>query len=115
MAISANFKDFLRSLINQPSLIRARELEQVLVAAGYKKKVFGRLNQKSSIEAVSESDRGVTERIANSFDASLTAARQLAGVDSDPSLRPRVDRRKPARYFLLFHRLTAAAQSAARR
>jgi hypothetical protein len=44
-------------------------------------KVFGRLNQKSSIDAAAESDRGITERIANAFDASVTAARLLSGVE----------------------------------
>lgn len=53
-------------------------------------KVFGRLNQKSSIDAAAESDRGITERIANAFDASVTAAGRLSGMDSsDPSLTPR--------------------------
>jgi hypothetical protein len=48
------------------------------------------MNQKSLIDAAAESDRGVTERIANAFDASLTAARRLAGIShSDPTLRPR--------------------------
>jgi len=52
--------------------------------------VFGRINQKSSIEAASESDRGVTERLANAFDTSLTAARLASGITrSDPSLTPR--------------------------
>jgi hypothetical protein len=45
---------------------------------------------KASIEAASESDRGVTERLANAFDASLTAARLAAGIArSDRTLTPR--------------------------
>lgn len=80
----------LRRTITNPYLKNARELEERLIAEGLQKKVFGRLNQKSSIDAASESDRGITERISNAFDASLTAARKLAGyLQSDRTLTPR--------------------------
>jgi hypothetical protein len=79
----------LKALINKPHLESARALEAVLSCA-FPKRVFGRINQKASIEAASESDRGVTERLANAFDASLTAARLAAGiVRSDRTLTPR--------------------------
>lgn len=79
------------SLIDQPSLRLARQLEQELFRFGYRKMVFGgRINQKASIEAASEGDRGIVERLANAFDASLTAARVLTGTGpSDSSLTPR--------------------------
>ena len=58
-----------------PSLDLARQLEQQLAGLGYRKMVFGgRINQKASIEAASEGDRGAVERLANAFDAALTAA-----------------------------------------
>src|SRR5258707_14283907 len=80
----------LRQTIEQPSLASARALESVLRGEGTPAKVFGRLNQKSSIDAAAESDRGITERIANAFDASVTAARLLSGMaSSDASLTPR--------------------------
>jgi hypothetical protein len=67
----------------------------MLRTANYGRRVFGRVNQKSSIEAASESDRGVTERLANAFDASLTAARVASGIErSDKSLTPRNAARK---------------------
>jgi hypothetical protein len=79
----------LKALINKPHLENARGLEAVLSCA-FPKRVFGRINQKASIEAASESDRGVTERLANAFDASLTAARLAAGIArSDRTLTPR--------------------------
>ena len=97
MEITDAVRSTLSELIVNPSLALARQLEQQLMGLGYHKEVFGRINQKSSIEAASESDRGVTERIANAFDASLTAARRLAGIqESDPSLTPR----KAAQRFL---------------
>jgi hypothetical protein len=80
----------LRKTIGQPCLANSRELEAHLTAKGFQRKIFGRFNQKSSIDAASESDRGVTERLSNAFDASLTAARRLAGyAQSDRSLTPR--------------------------
>jgi uncharacterized membrane protein YccC len=80
----------LRQTIEEPTLGHARALESVLRRAGTSAKVFGRLNQKSSIYAAAESDRGITERIANAFDASVTAARRLSGMHaSDASLTPR--------------------------
>lgn len=80
----------LKAVLAEPSLANARDLEKTLTELGFEKKIFGRLNQKSSIEAASESDRGIAERLANAFDASLTAARILAGIEkSDRTLRPR--------------------------
>lgn len=74
-----------------PSLDLARQLEQQLAGLGYRKMVFGgRINQKASIEAASEGDRGAVERLANAFDAALTAARVVSGTGiSDSSLTPR--------------------------
>lgn len=91
-------KILLKKVILSPYLATARELEQALLTAGFRKEVFGgRINQKSSIEAASESDRGAIERIANTFDATLTAALRLAGISkSDRSLSPR----KAAQRFL---------------
>ncbi len=83
-------KDALTALLHGPSLSAARRLEQALRQSNYQRRVFGRVNQKSSIEAASESDRGVTERLANAFDASLTAARLASDISrSDKSLTPR--------------------------
>jgi hypothetical protein len=70
----------LSELMAAPSLDLARQLEQQLAGLGYRKMVFGRINQKASIEAASEGDRGVVERLANAFDASLTAARVMSGM-----------------------------------
>jgi hypothetical protein len=82
--------DALRKTIDEPTLANARALESVLRGEGTPSRVFGRLNQKSSIYAAGESDRGITERIANAFDASVTAARRLSGMHaSDASLTPR--------------------------
>jgi hypothetical protein len=79
----------LHEVISNPTLENARCLEASLAAA-FGKRVFGRINQKASIEAASESDRGITERLANAFDASLTAARLAAGIErSDRTLTPR--------------------------
>lgn len=86
----ANVLKQLSKLIMSPSLENSRILEQTLIDEGFKSNVFGRLNQRSSVEANSESDRGVAERLANAFDASLTAARISMGVlSSDPTLTPR--------------------------
>ena len=71
----------LSKTIAEPCLSNSRELETHLIAKGFQRRIFGRFNQKSSIDAASESDRGITERISNAFDASLTAARRLAGYD----------------------------------
>jgi hypothetical protein len=80
----------LRKTIAEPCLANSRELESHLIAQGFQRKIFGRFNQKSSIDAASESDRGITERLSNAFDASLTAARRLAGyAQSDRTFTPR--------------------------
>ncbi len=98
MNTSPDIQASLRLLIAQPSLALARQLEEQLANLGYRKMVFGgRINQKASIEAASEGDRGVVERLANAFDASLTAARTMSGMEtSDSSLTPR----KAAQRFL---------------
>lgn len=81
--------DALRAVIGQPNLQNSRALETAL-ARDFGKRVFGRINQKASIEAASESDRGITERLANAFDTSLTAARIAVGIErSDRSFTPR--------------------------
>ena len=67
----------LKKAITNPCLANSRELEDQLISEGYQRRIFGRFNQKSSIDAASESDRGITERLSNAFDASLTAARLL--------------------------------------
>ena len=88
-ALNEGIKAALRAVIVRPSLEHARALEAVL-AATFGKRVFGRINQKASIEAASESDRGVAERLANAFDASLTAGRLAAGIPrSDRTFMPR--------------------------
>ncbi len=82
--------EILRKTIAQPCLANSRELEAHLIAKGFQRKIFGRFNQKSSIDAASESDRGITERLSNAFDASLTAARRLAGyAQSSRDFTPR--------------------------
>ena len=89
MQLNAEIRDALRAAITQPLLENSRALENSLAAA-FGKRVFGRINQKSSIEAASESDRGVTERLANAFDTSLTAGRLAAGIErSDRTFTPR--------------------------
>ena len=75
----------LRKTIANPYLKNSRELEEHLITEGFQRKVFGHLNQKSSIDAASESNRGITERLSNAFDASLTAARKLAGYAQSES------------------------------
>ena len=84
--------DDLRQVIGSPCLATARKLEKSLLQQALGSKlVGGRQNQKSSIEAAGESDRPITERLANAFDASLTAARLLAGIaKSEKGLTPRV-------------------------
>jgi hypothetical protein len=82
-------EDALRSVIGKPYLAVARQLEDILRASDIDRRVFGRVNQKASLEANSESDRGIAERLANSFDASLTAARVAVGLPSTRSLSPR--------------------------
>lgn len=91
MSTPRNIRETLGALIDRPSLALARQLEQELATAGYRKMVFGcRVNQKASIEAASESDQGAVERLANAFDASLTAARKISRTGpSDSSLTPR--------------------------
>jgi hypothetical protein len=90
MGSSSTTINALQRVIATPSLANARDLENILRQSGCSSTLFGRMNQKSSIDAAAESDRGVVERIANAFDASLTAARVLAGIPhSDPSLQPR--------------------------
>ncbi len=97
METPKSIRAILSQLMAAPSLALARQLEQQLAGLGYRKMVFGRINQKASIEAASEGDRGVVERLANAFDASLTAARVMSGMrTSDPSLTPR----KAAQRFL---------------
>lgn len=73
--------ELLKKTLANPCLENSRELENYLITEGYQRKIFGRFNQKSSIDAASESDRGMTERISNAFDASLTTARRLSGYD----------------------------------
>lgn len=80
----------LRQVIESPCLATARNLESELSDAGFGKQLLGRVNQKSSIDAAGQSDRGIAERIANAFDACAEAARITAGVESSPDLRPRV-------------------------
>lgn len=88
--ISTETIEFLRKTIAYPCLVNARELEAHLISEGYQRKIFGRFNQKSSLNAASESDRGITERLSNAFDASLTAARKLAGYnESSREFTPR--------------------------
>jgi len=91
MSSSRLILGLLRQAVTAPSLATARELESALRTADLSSRLFGRLNQKSSIDAAAESDRGIVERIANAFDASLTAARKLAGLErSEATLTPRI-------------------------
>jgi hypothetical protein len=88
--LSSETISLLRKTITKPCLANSRELEAHLMVEGFQRKIFGRFNQKSSIDAASESDRGITERLSNAFDASLTAARRLAGyAQSDRTFTPR--------------------------
>jgi len=91
MSSSRVILGLLRQAVTAPSLAKARDLELALRTAGLCSHHLGRLNQKSSIDAAAESDRGIVERIANAFDASLTAARKLAGLErSEATLTPRI-------------------------
>lgn len=91
METPKSVQTILSQLMAAPSLDLARQLEQQLAGLGYRKEVFGgRINQKASIEAASEGDRGAVERLANAVDAALTAARLVSGTGaSDSSLTPR--------------------------
>jgi len=93
-SITKRVEEELRQAITKPCLDSARALEKALLDARCGKRVLGRVNQKSSIEAVSESDRGIVERLANAFDASLSAALSLAGLTHSKDLTPRVCARK---------------------
>jgi hypothetical protein len=86
----------LRKAIEAPTLASARALEDALRHAGATPIVFGRMNQKSSVEAASDSDRGATERLANAFDASLKACRSVMGDAASKNLTPRA---AAQRYF----------------
>lgn len=82
----------LQSLLNvvtTPNLRTARDLERALLDGGYQRVVFGRTNQRASIEANAESDRGAAERLANAFDALLKAARLALDLKSERHLNPR--------------------------
>lgn len=98
MDTSENIYNTLERLFGYPTLAIARQLEEQLARSAYRRMVFGgRVNQKASIEAASEGDRGAVERLANAFDASLTAARLASGLArSDSTLTPR----KAAQRFL---------------
>jgi hypothetical protein len=88
--LSNAVKEAFRAVIGEPCLKQARALEKTLREENFERQVFGRINQKSSIEAASESDRGIVERLANAFDSSLTAARLASGIErSDKTLTPR--------------------------
>lgn len=89
MSNSSKIQETLNRLLGAPNLSNARQLEKVLREANLGQKLLGRANQKSSVDAASESDRGFIERLANAFDASLTAARVAAKVPSNKSLTPR--------------------------
>ena len=94
MKMSPSIIKRLSRVIENPNLENARELESALRGENCKTKIFSRLNQKASIEAAAESDRGITERISNAFDASLTSARLLSGyLRSDPSSSSRIKER----------------------
>ena len=72
-------------------MVETNRYHVILQAKFNSKLIGGRQNQKSSIEAAGESDRPITERLANAFDASLTAARLLAGIaKSEKDMKPRV-------------------------
>jgi len=88
--LPASVHEALVTLLKSPSLRKARALEDALRSSGAGRRVFGRINQKASLEANSESDRGIAERLANAFDASLTAARLAVGIGkSTKELTPR--------------------------
>ncbi|MBI3376294.1 MAG: hypothetical protein HY017_31625 [Betaproteobacteria bacterium] len=56
MEIPESVQSILSRLMTTPSLVLARQLEQLLADHGYRKMVFGRINQKASIEAASEGE-----------------------------------------------------------
>src|SRR5947209_20260823 len=87
--VSGEMLRLLNALVKAPSLETSRALEVQLQRGGFRPQVFGRYNQRASIEANAESDRGITERLANAFDASLTAARVAMEQKSERSLTPR--------------------------
>lgn len=91
MEIPNSVRTTLAKLMSTPSLDLARQLEQQLAGLGQRREVFGgRINQKASIEAASEGDRGVVERLTNAFDAALTASKVMSGAGtSDSALTPR--------------------------
>lgn len=93
----SNINAALSAVLANPSLGAARALEDALRSAGFQSKVFGRVNQKASLEANSESDRGIAERLANAFDASLTAALRAVGVAK--STRDLTPRKAAQRFF----------------
>ncbi len=60
METPKSIQTILSQLMVAPSLDLARQLEQQLAGLGYLKEIFGgRINQKASIEAASEGDRGL--------------------------------------------------------
>lgn len=81
--------ELLRALLKEPNLKGARELEAELRQLGKPAELLGRINQTSSVQANSESDRGIAERLANAFDATLTAAREARKEETNPDLTPR--------------------------
>jgi hypothetical protein len=81
-SLDTNVVAALKQLVESPCLDHARHLEKLLRDGGYGKRVFSRFNQKSSVEAASQSDRGIAERLSNAFDASLKAARFAVGRES---------------------------------
>jgi len=88
--IAGEILSLLQAVVRTPSLSSSRALEKALNKAGHQRIVFGRHNQQSSVQANSQSDRGMAERLANAFDATLTAARLAAGITkSDRWMTPR--------------------------
>jgi hypothetical protein len=92
-SVSGETLKLLNALVTAPSLDASRALERHLRKSAFHPQVFGRHNQRASIEANAESDRGIAERLANAFDASLTAARVAMGQKSERS------RNAAQRYF----------------
>jgi len=56
-ALNEDVKAALHRVLANPLLENTRALEAALNAV-FQKRIFGRINQKASIEAASESDRG---------------------------------------------------------
>lgn len=79
----------LRDALQSPCLKTARSLLLRLRSTALRPTLLGRQNQKASIEANSGSDRGVAERLANAFDATLKEARERFGIKSTKDLVPR--------------------------